>query len=461
MSRFNILFLFTLTFIRELLGHNEVSGSGTTLHSSYNEVVPEEEYYTPRLDYRNPRWCHFLSLANGDVTCHSPRGGNYRSTLGTRCEMTCDRGYKLLGRTSVQCMPNRRWSGTSHCRQVRCNTLHLIWHGTYHCTQGYMVDSRCDYICEPGYRIEGDHSRTCLDRGSWSGAEPICEDHDPPKIKCPMSRVKVAEPGKLTARVSWDPPVATDTADKTLDVMLIGQRPDTNFKEGINIIRYTAHDQAGNRAACKFIVRVEVRRCPVLKTPLHGYLTCDSDGNNYGAVCEYHCDGGHERRGTSSRVCQFDRSWTEAPAECVTMEFKTDVNTASALLDQFYDKRRLLIVSAPNVAHGDYKLQNLMVQADCGLDLRQVTVIELLGSPPREVGRIKGRHLDTEVIEGLRQAFRISRSYFNMVLLDKDGLDHERFITPTTSDELFSYIDDNLLDEEERRRLELHRDYCD
>jgi sushi family protein SRPX2 len=44
------------------------------------------------------------------------------------------------------------------------------------------------------------------------------------------------------------------------------------------------------------------------------------------------------------------------------MEFKTDVNTASALLDQFYDKRRLLIVSAPNVAHGDYKLQNLMVQ---------------------------------------------------------------------------------------------------
>lgn len=46
----------------------------------------------------------------------------------------------------------------------------------------------------------------------------------------------------------------------------------------------------------------------------------------------------------------------------VAMEFKTDVDTASDLLDQFYEKRRLLIVSAPNVAHGDYKLQNLMVQ---------------------------------------------------------------------------------------------------
>uniref|UniRef100_A0A4W5RQH3 Sushi repeat-containing protein SRPX2 n=1 Tax=Hucho hucho TaxID=62062 RepID=A0A4W5RQH3_9TELE len=341
------------------------------------------------------RWCHFLSLANGDVTCHSPRGGNYRSTLGTRCEMTCDRGYKLLGRSSVQCMPNHRWSGTSHCRQVRCNVLHLIWHGTYHCTQGYVVDSRCDYICEPGYQIERDHSRTCLDGVPGVGQSPS---------------VQVAEPGKLTARVSWDPPVASDTADKTLDVTLIRQGPDTNFKRGINIIRYTAHDQARNRAACKFIVRVEGKAPQSMSDTM--------TWNNYRAVCEYHCDRGQERRGTSSRVCQFDHNWTEAPAK--SMEFKTDVDTASGLLDQLYEKRRLLIVSAPNVAHGDYKVQNLMVQA-----------------------------------------FRISRSYFNMVLLDKDGLDHERFITPTTSDELFSYIDNNLLDEEERRRLELHGDLCD
>ncbi|KAL0974110.1 hypothetical protein UPYG_G00215480 [Umbra pygmaea] len=460
MSRFHIFLLFMMTFIREGLGYNE--GSGITVHS-YNEFVPEEEEgYTPRLDYRNPTWCHNLRLANGDVTCHSPLGGNFRSTLGTRCEMTCDRGYKLLGRTSVQCMPNRRWSGIGHCRQVRCSVLQLILHGTYHCTQGYMVDSRCDYICDLGYRIEGYQSRICLDGGSWSGAEPLCADHDPPKIKCPLSRVKVADPGKLTARVSWDPPVATDAADKTVDISLIGQSPDTNFKEGISVIRYTAHDQARNRAACKFIVRVEVRRCPVLKPSVHGHLTCDSDGNNYGAVCEYHCDSGYERSGTASRTCQFDRSWTQEPAQCVPMEFKTDMNTASGLLDQFYGKRRLLIVSAPNTAHPDYKLQNFMVQnAECGLDLRQVTVLELLGSPPREVGRIKERHLDTDVIEGLRQAFRISRSFFSMLLIDKDGLDHERFITPTTSDEIYSYIDNNLLEEEERKQLDLHRDYCD
>ncbi|XP_064875730.1 sushi repeat-containing protein SRPX2-like isoform X2 [Oncorhynchus nerka] len=162
----------------------------------------------------------------------------------------------------------------------------------------------------------------------------------------------------------------------------------------MNIIRHTAHDQARNRAACKFIVRVEVRRCPVLKPPLHGYLTCD--GNNYRRCASTTVTGA--RRGGSPAVSASSTTAGLRPL----LKFKTDVDTASGLLDRFYEKKR--IVSAPNVAHGDYKLQNLMVQkADCGLDIRGVTVIELLGSPPREVGHIKGRHLDTEVIEGLRQ----------------------------------------------------------
>lgn len=40
-------------------------------------------------------------------------------------------------------------------------------------------------------------------------------------------------------------------------VILVGQEPGTDFKEGASIIRYKVYDQARNRAACKFIVRVE------------------------------------------------------------------------------------------------------------------------------------------------------------------------------------------------------------
>uniref|UniRef100_A0A3Q4HWI8 Sushi-repeat containing protein X-linked 2 n=1 Tax=Neolamprologus brichardi TaxID=32507 RepID=A0A3Q4HWI8_NEOBR len=282
----------------------------------------------------DPYWCHPPGLTNGEVTCHSPRGRAYRSTLGTRCQMSCDRGYKLLGRRSIMCLANRSWSGTAYCRTAKPDFLSY-----------YFV---------------------------------------------------------------------------------------------ITVVFYL-HD----------FVFHSVRRCPELFPPLHGYLSCSSDGSNYGAMCEYHCEGGHERRGVSSRVCQFNRSWGGDPAECVP-----DVKTAPALLDQFYEKRRLLIVSAPNMSDPDYQLQNIMIQkADCGLALRHVTVIELLGSPPRETGRIKESLL--------QQAFRISRSYFSMVLLDELGLDRERFISPVGSDELFSYIDSFLLDEEEREKLELRSDFCD
>lgn len=139
-----------------------------------------------------------------------------------------------------------------------------------------------------------------------------------------------------------------------------------------------------------------VRRCPVLPAPLYGYLTCSSEGNNYGATCDYHCDGGYELKGVSSRVCTFSRNWEGMPAECVrkssrkrlrmcracklanvlcvgmnaglwfcvlvAMEIKSDVKTVSALLDQFYEKRRLLIMSAPNISDSDYQLQNIMIQ---------------------------------------------------------------------------------------------------
>lgn len=46
----------------------------------------------------------------------------------------------------------------------------------------------------------------------------------------------------------------------------------------------------------------------------------------------------------------------------VAMEIKSDVKTVSALLDQFYEKRRLLILSAPNISDPDYQLQNIMIQ---------------------------------------------------------------------------------------------------
>jgi len=48
------------------------------------------------------------------------------------------------------------------------------------------------------------------------------------------------------------------------------------------------------------------------------------------------------------------------------MNINVGVRTAAALLDQFYEKRRLLIISAPTAANHNYRFQmtNLQVRSD-------------------------------------------------------------------------------------------------
>lgn len=81
-----------------------------------------------------PQWCATLSIHRGDATCYSPRGGSYRSTLGTRCELSCARGYRLVGPSAVQCLPSRHWSGMAYCRREcaphpQCAPCPRVWPG--------------------------------------------------------------------------------------------------------------------------------------------------------------------------------------------------------------------------------------------------------------------------------------------------------------------------------------------
>jgi hypothetical protein len=44
----------------------------------------------------------------------------------------------------------------------------------------------------------------------------VFSDMDPPTIKCPSVKERIAEPNKLTVRVSWETPEGRDTADGIL-----------------------------------------------------------------------------------------------------------------------------------------------------------------------------------------------------------------------------------------------------
>lgn len=76
---------------------------------------------------------------------------------------------------------------------------------------------------------------------------------------------------------------------------------------------------------------------------------------------------------------------------------------------------------------------------------------------------------EMEPIQGLtpawaplsRQFQRLTRSYFNMVLIDKQGIDRERYMEPITPEEIFTFIDDYLLSSQELTQHQKQRDICE
>ncbi|KAF4797822.1 Sushi repeat-containing protein SRPX [Turdus rufiventris] len=419
--------------------YNSLKGSGYSPLEDDEDVYARNRYKGPAL--QNAVVKYIIKVYSiGKVT---PQGEYYKNVLGTRCDIRCQKGYELHGPHQLICQSSKRWSGKVLCKQKRCPTLSMPTNGGFKCLDGAYFGSRCEYYCSPGYQLKGDRIVTCMDSKAWSGRPAACVDTEPPRIQCPSVKEKSAEPNKLTARVFWDTPEGRDTADGILtDVILKGLPPGSHFPEGDHKIQYTVYDRAENKGTCKFLVKVRVRRCVKLNAPDNGYIKCSGDGNNYGATCEFSCIGGYELQGSPARVCQYNLGWSGVEPTCAPMNINVNVRTAAALLDQFYEKRRLLIISTPTAANFFYRMQLGMLQpAQCGLDLRHVTVVELVGVFPAQIGRIGVKLLPPSLALQLRLLLRIPHYNFNIVVMDKHGMDKERYPFPATPAELFALID--------------------
>eukprot|EP00062_Callorhinchus_milii_P001840 gi/632937423/ref/XP_007899597.1/ PREDICTED: sushi repeat-containing protein SRPX [Callorhinchus milii] len=437
-------------FVLQVFAANGYQGSGYSPLEDDEDVYANEARYAR---YKDTPSCSPLKVKNGFANCRTPRGEYYRNAQGTTCDISCRKGYEVHGITRVTCLSTKRWSGNVFCREIRCPKFSLPLHGGVKCSDGTFFNSRCEFYCTPGYQVKGQKTVTCMYNKVWNGREPSCLDLEPPKIKCPHFKEKTAEPEKLTVRVTWDTPEGTDTADGILtNVILKGPPSGSEFPEGEHRIQYTVFDGAGNKASCKFTVKVRVRRCGKLTPPENSYMKCSSDGDNYGATCEFFCMSGFDLQGSKATVCQYSYSWSGPVPVCTLMRFNVRVATATALLDQFYEKRRLLVISTPSGADYYYRFQlGLLQHVSCGLDLRHVTVIELVGVYPVQIGRMREQFLSPSLVLQLRLLHQISQRNFNMVLFDKNGMDKERYPFPVTPAELFTLIDTFPLRKEEMK----------
>ncbi|POI35811.1 hypothetical protein CIB84_000436 [Bambusicola thoracicus] len=328
-----------------------------------------------------------------------------------------------------------RYKETPWCSPIK------VKHGYANCRtpQGEyyknVLGTRCDIRCQKGYELHGPQQLICQSSKRWSG-KVLCKQKRCPTLSMPTN-------GGFKC---------LDGAYFGSSVILKGLPPGSHFPEGDHKIQYTVYDRAENKGTCKFLVKVRVRRCVKLNVPDNGYIKCSGDGNNYGATCEFSCIGGYELQGSPARVCQYNSGWSGVEPTCAPMNINVNVRTAAALLDQFYEKRRLLIISTPTAANFFYRMQLGMLQpAQCGLDLRHVTVVELVGIFPAQIGRIGVKLLPPSLALQLRLLLRIPHYNFNIVVMDKHGMDKERYPFPATPAELFALIDNFPLRKEEMK----------
>ncbi|XP_075445793.1 sushi repeat-containing protein SRPX isoform X5 [Ascaphus truei] len=306
----------------------------------------------------------------------------------------------------------------SWCSPIKVKNGHATCSSPYGSYYKTIRGTRCNIHCQKGFELHGASQVICQSDKRWSD-KYACKQKRCPTLSMPLHG-----------------------GFKCIDGAYFNSRCEYYCSPGYQLKGERIVTCMDNKAWSGKPASCIVRRCGKLNAPENGYIKCSGDGDNYGATCEYFCVGGYELQGSSARVCQFNLAWSGAEPTCSFMNINVGVRNAAVFLDQFYEKRRLLILSTPTAADLYYRLQlGMLQQAQCGLDLRHVTVIELFGIYPTYIGRIGRRLLPPALGLQLRLLLQIPQNKFQMVVMDKHGMDKERYAFPVNNVDLFTLID--------------------
>ncbi|XP_053725870.1 coiled-coil domain-containing protein 80 [Synchiropus splendidus] len=142
---------------------------------------------------------------------------------------------------------------------------------------------------------------------------------------------------------------------------------------------------------------------------------------------------------------------------------------AENLLTRFMSKRRLLLVSSPSEDDYSFQQQLLALRGqECHLGIRHFAMLKLTGTGDKASGSVEqfplnGRSqsevepLSRDAVNNLREQLKISKEYFSMLLVGKDGDVKAWFPSPMWSlDNIYDLVDSmelRIQEEQLQRRL--------
>lgn len=95
--------------------------------------------------------------------------------VGATIRVFCDKGYQIQGSSFKECYAGG-WSGRSQCQIATCDKPAQVANGNSDWTSpdypkyGEVIH----YVCNAGYTMFGNGSRTCSDEGEYDFPPPVC-----------------------------------------------------------------------------------------------------------------------------------------------------------------------------------------------------------------------------------------------------------------------------------------------
>ncbi|XP_076308644.1 sushi, von Willebrand factor type A, EGF and pentraxin domain-containing protein 1-like [Tachypleus tridentatus] len=145
-------------------------------------------------------------------------------------------------------------------------------------------------------------------------------------IRCPRDQKIIVDRGQ-TCAVTYLPPVRTCSRllrpPGSVEIAVtLGPRPGTKVSEGEYFIQLHIKKAGIKLQTCQFRLHVKVLKCPLLKAPDHGYVSC-SNGTTWGSICRFTCASDHKLVEPQVITCEGDQSsvqWTDQSPTCQVQE---------------------------------------------------------------------------------------------------------------------------------------------
>ncbi|XP_053387695.1 uncharacterized protein LOC123541782 [Mercenaria mercenaria] len=205
------------------------------------------------------------------------------TSLDAVVQVQCEQGYRLNGRSVIQCMETNNWSDDPTCKLIDCGDPSPA-NGARNSTEtanGTVVQISCD----KGYNLSGDALITCQPDDTWTDY-PTCEI-----IDC-----------------GWPDPsnAAVDISDNV-----------TTF-EAIAVVSCLTGYRPGGKLSVSCMANGSWEawpQCEIIDcgdpTPNKGHR--NDTNSTYASVVEITCDKGLEISGNSTIICMADGTWSDNP----------------------------------------------------------------------------------------------------------------------------------------------------